>query len=223
MKVIFGEKYAEKIKKPLEKLGYDCILLSKHKKIEWQINSHADILAFVTKNDEIIVEPTIKFDLKHIKGETFLKKGYPNNIAYNALLIGNKLFHNIKYTDKKILAQLKGVEIHNVNQGFSRCSVLVIDEKTAITADKGMVKVLTDNRIEVLEINQGDIELEGYNYGFIGGCGFVNDKNQLILTGDISHHKDFFKIKNFLDKKDIEIIYLTDEKIFDVGSILITK
>lgn len=222
-RAIFGEKYKEKLQIPLENLGYDCVMLPKNKQVEYQINSHADILAFITKKYEIILEPSIKLNIEHIKGDTILRKGYPNNIAYNGLLIGNKFFHNLKYTDKQILAHLKGVEIHNVNQGFSKCSVLIINDETAITSDKGMAKILIENNIEVLEISHGDIELEGYNYGFIGGCGFVDDEKNLILTGKISHHKDYKKIQNFLDERGIKIIYLTQEKIFDVGSILIVK
>lgn len=222
-KAIIGEKYDKKLRNSIENLGYKCIVLEKHKKIEWQINSHADIIAFVTQKGEIIVENSINCDFEHIKGDTLLQKGYPRNIAYNGLLMGDNFFHNLKYTDKQILTHLGDVKLHNVKQGFSKCSVLVIDEKTAITSDKGIAKVLKNNKIDVLEIASGYIDLEGYNYGFIGGCGFMNNENQLILTGKISHHIDYDKIIEFLEMRKIEIKYLTDEKIFDVGSILIVN
>lgn len=219
-KVILGEKYAEKLRKPLNLRGIDCIFLPKNKDVEWQINSHADIQIFNANDDVYVCEPSICVDFNVIYGKTRLKKGYPCNIAYNGLLIGDDFFHNLKYTDEVILKNLKNVTLHNVKQGFARCSTLILGEKTAITADKGMHKALENAKIDVLQINEGGILLDGYDYGFIGGCGFMQNDEKLCLTGRLDHHSSFSEITQFLNERNIQIDYLTDEKIFDIGSIL---
>ncbi|MFI3115469.1 MAG: hypothetical protein R3Y12_04920 [Clostridia bacterium] len=219
-KVILGEKYAEKLHKPLNLRGIECVFLPKNKEIEWQINSHADIQIFNVKDDIFVCEPSISVNFNVIYGKTHLKKGYPNNIAYNSLLIGNKFFHNLKYTDEQILKNLENVTLHNVKQGFARCSTLILGENIAITADKGMYKALKIAKIDVLLINEGEILLDGYDYGFIGGCGFMQNDEKLCLTGTLEHHSSFNEIHEFLFNRNIQIDYLTNEKIFDVGSIL---
>lgn len=219
-KVIIGEKYAEKLQKPLENRGIECVLLPINQNIEWQINSHADISVIHIKDNIFVCEPTIKVDFDVNLGQTVLKKGYPNNVAYNGLLIGNDFFHKLDKTDPEILKNLEKVNLHNVKQGFARCSTLVLGEKLAITADKGMFYALLEAEIETLLIEQGHIELDGYDYGFIGGSGFLVDEKTVCFTGKIQHHPDYSKIVEFITKNGMQIDYLTDEKIFDVGSIL---
>ena len=219
-RVILGEKYRTKLEIPLKKRQIDCIFLSQNKEIEWQINSHADIQIIHIKDDIWVCEPSISVDFKVLYGQTVLKNGYPHNISYNGLVMGNHFFHNLKYTDKKILTSLTDVNIHNVKQGFAKCSVLVLGEKLAITSDNGMYKALENEKIQVLLIKEGHINLEGYNYGFIGGAGFKTDKNTICFTGRLDNHPNYNDIVQFITKNNMQIDYLTDEKIFDVGSIL---
>lgn len=219
-KVIIGEKYASKLVNPLKKRGVECILLPKNQKVEWQINSHADIQIMHIKDNIFVCEPSIKVDFDVIYGQTELKSGYPYNIAYNGLLIGDNFFHNLCKTDPEILTNLENVSLHNVKQGFARCSTLVLGENLAITADKGMFLALTLAKIETLLIKEGHIYLLGYDYGFIGGSGFMIDKNTVCFTGHLKNHPSYNEIINFLDEKNIQYDYLTDENIFDIGSIL---
>lgn len=220
MKVIIGEKYKEKLQIPLENLGVDCIFLPKNKDIEWQVNSHADMQIIQISHDIFVCEPSICVDFPVIYGKSILKSGYPNNICYNGLKIGNHFFHNLKYTDKMILDNLKNVNLHNVKQGYSKCSVLIIDDNTAITSDLGMFNALTRAKINTLLIECGHIDLDGYNYGFIGGCGFRLNNQTFCFTGKLNHHPSFNDICSFLSSYNIQIHYLTNDKIFDIGSIL---
>lgn len=219
-KVFIGEKYADKLEIPLKNRGIDCILVPINKNIEWQINSHADIQLIHIKDNIFVCEPSIKVDFDVIFGQTELFSVYPNNIAYNGLLIGNNFFHKLDKTDPEILKNLENVSLHNVKQGFARCSTLVLSEKYAITADKGMFDALTSAKIETLLIENGHIDLEGYDYGFIGGSGFKIDAKTVCFTGKLDHHPSFLSIVEFITNIDMQIDYLTDDKIFDVGSIL---
>ncbi|MFI3228156.1 MAG: hypothetical protein R3Y09_12240 [Clostridia bacterium] len=218
--VIIGEKYYRILKEPLSSRGIKCITIPKNKSVEWQLNSHADIQIIHIKDNIFVCEPSINVDFDVIYGETMLKKGYPNNISYNGLLIGNHFFHKLDSTDCKILEKLEDINLHNVKQGFSKCSTLVLGEKLAITADKGMFKALKDAQIETLLIDEGYVDLQGYDYGFIGGSGFLSDENTVCFTGRLDHHPSYDKIVEFITMNNIQIDYLTNEKIFDVGSIL---
>ena len=59
----------------------------------------------------------------------------------------------------------------NTKQGYARCDVLPLESAgKAVTADRGMAKALTENRIDVMVIRPGGIALDGCEYGFIGGA-----------------------------------------------------
>lgn len=62
------------------------------------------------------------------------------------------------------------IEIVNINQGYARCSTLILNNRTAVTADISVKNALEKDGAKVLLISSGDIKLEGYDYGFIGGA-----------------------------------------------------
>ena len=98
--------------------------------------------------------------------------------------------------------------------------VSVVDEKSIITSDRAISESCRQQGIDVLEISSGGIDLDGFNYGFIGGASFKVSQNLMAFTGTIDHLPDYNKIIDFLNSKKIEPIILTDRRIFDVGSIL---
>lgn len=220
-KVIIGEKYIEKLRKPLLNLGFECIMLQNNQKIANQVSSHADMSIINLKNGLWVVDRNILPPIKAIKSKKALSQKYPENIGLNALIIGNHFFHNLKYTDERILENLdKNMILHNVKQGYTNCSVLVLRENLCITSDKSIYDELIKTEINTLLIKSGGISLLGYDYGFIGGCGFMIDKNTLCLTGKLEKHESFEQIKKFLYEYNINILYLTNEVIFDIGGIL---
>ena len=159
---------------------------------------------------------------KVVYGEKGLESEYPFNISYNLLRMGNVAFHSKKHTDQTLLRELndKNIKIVPVRQGYSKCAVCIVDEKSAITSDKGMYCALREHQIECLLIEQGYIDLPGYDSGMIGGATGLIGKNTLAFTGYIAAHPDFERIQRFLDSRSIKPVYLTDRKIFDVGSII---
>ena len=109
------------------------------------------------------------------------------------------------------------IETVNVNQGYTRCSALVVNDKAVITADKSIEKGMKNNGVEVLLISAGNIVLEGFDYGFIGGASF-SDNNTIYFFGDITKHLDYYKIKEFTSKHNsiIEILCKT-QPLTDIG------
>ena len=74
--------------------------------------------------------------------------------------------------------------------------------------------------MDCIEVEQGEIILPGKDNGFLGGASGY-DAGVLYFTGDISVHPDFEKIKKFCSKNSIEIVCLSNDKIADLGSIII--
>lgn len=141
--------------------------------------------------------------------ESKAEKEYPKNILLNCLLLNNTVYGKLDYIDKSVIEYCckHGIKLVNVNQGYARCSTLVINEKAVITSDKSIEKALKNNGVEVLLISPGSIKLDGFDYGFIGGCGAkVQDKT--VFFGNIEKHPDYNQIIDFCKtyNSDIEIL-----------------
>lgn len=195
------------------------------------ISSHPDIFYFHYKYDLIFAAPNsptkTTCDLKKlgfniVKGQSAVCRNYPYDISYNIARVGDNVFHNLKWTDKTILKVLKKDQLKmlQVNQGYTKCSILVVDKNAIITSDIKIHKKAMDNNIDSLLISPGYIKLKGMNYGFIGGCAGLVDKNVMLFNGDIQKHPDFLKIKDFLKKYNIDILYSTNLELSDIGSII---
>ncbi len=216
----------------LEKLGIELIRTGRHTGIYDAISYHPDIVIHHIGGRKIVFAPgtspefldalkKCKFDL--LEGKAVLTAAYPGNVAYNVARVGNFAFHDFRYTDSVLLKGLEaeGVEFINVKQGYSKCSICIIDENSIITSDKGIAKSAERNGIEALLICQNeDILLPGLDKGFIGGStGFIG-KRILAVTGDIEKLKSCNIVKDYLFRKDIDIISLGSGPIVDMGSII---
>jgi len=171
------------------------------------------------ENKDIIAGLNLEIEIIEIKSPESYK--YPDDIGLNAAIFGEYLICNIKYTNDKILkyAKKNKKNVIDVRQGYAKCSICVVDEKSIITSDEPIYKKAILNDIEALLINSGHINLNGYDYGFIGGCSGLIDKNKLAFTGDIKQHPDYINIKNFCEGRGVEIISLSGKKLYDYGSL----
>lgn len=170
-----------------------------------------------------LLEELTRLGFNMIKGETALGSVYPYNIGYNVARVGSLAFHNLKYTDYILKKELdkRGIKMIHVNQGYAKCSVAVIDEKSIITADMGIAKAAGKNGIDVLLIPQNEkIMLPGLDRGFIGGSSGMIDKNKWAIAGNLERLSCAGDILAFLNKRDIEVISLSDEEVTDVGSFI---
>lgn len=155
-----------------------------------------------------------------ICGETMLSGNYPADIAYNVLISEHKAFANLPYIDAVVKQELlhQGIELIHVNQGYAKCSCAVAGNGM-ITADPAIYKAATACGFSVLKISPGDVVLDGFDYGFIGGAsGFIDET--LFFFGDITKHRDFSKMKAFLAENRVEWDYIPDYPLTDVGTML---
>ena len=111
-------------------------------------------------------------------------------------------------------------KIH-VKQGYTRCSLLPVDDQSFITSDTGIAKTLADYDTDVLLIRPGHILLPGFDYGFIGGSLLLAGRRLLVINGNIETHPDHKKIATFLEDRDIDLYYSKDSPLMDIGSILV--
>ena len=145
---------------------------------------------------------------------------YPANIALNAACVGRYIICAEKHTEGLIAANSRFRTLLNVKQGYAKCSVCIVDENSIITSDVSIYNICVKNAIDALLIRPGHIDLQGYDYGFIGGCSGLIGVKLLAFTGDIKQHPDYENIKKFCDDRVVEIISLSQKKLYDYGSLL---
>ena len=155
-----------------------------------------------------------------IIGKSRLNSEYPWDISYNVARVGKHIIHNFKYTDRVILEHSDDLIKINVNQGYSKCSVCVINENAIITSDLGIAKKCDLFGIDVLVIDDSCISLNGVSHGFIGGSSGLISPELLAVNGNIKLHKNYDNISNFCNKYNVNIISLHCGEIEDIGSII---
>ena len=234
--IVIDSKMRKVEKEYLNSLGYRVINIQTNKNVYDEISSHVDIFACKIK-DKIVVEPSVysylkeeKYDLKNVicgKNKVGLK--YPLDVLYNVCCIGENVIHNFKYTDEKILEiiQKEKLNMIDINQGYSNCSIAVIDDNSVVVTDKKIAEKLIENDIDVLLLEENlDIKLlknDGkYSKmkGFIGGC-MARIENKIIIFGDISKIDKENKIRNFIQSRNLEIVYFNGLDVIDYGGILV--
>ena len=239
--IIADSRMPEEAKKNLKKLG-NVIFINPNSVTYNSISSHPDIF-FFQKDDALIYAPNApkriikelkKRKIKLIEGKKEVGKKYPETVPYNAVGIGNLLIHNLNHTDETILSSY---ENHiNVNQGYTRCNLLALNENAFITSDVGIFNAVnsqqtTDNslyppeslvetyvRTSILYIDPKQIKLEGQKNGFFPGCCGVW-KNNLIVCGSTKNLKEKTELDKFLKDNNFNLIELYDGDLIDVGSI----
>jgi len=230
--VVVDERINAEAESTLNGLGTKILKLHPHRMLYKAVCSHPDMLLHHASGDTVIFAPGTDpillneldaYGFKMLEGETKLSSSYPGDIAYNVARVGSKYFHNLRYTDPLVrrLLEKNGIEPIHVEQGYSKCSVLPIDENSLITSDVGIAKAAEGNGFEVLLVDgERAIQLPGLNYGFIGGAACMLGDSVCVFNGDLKKLSCYKTLSAFLYKKNIRIKCLSDEYVTDIGSIL---
>lgn len=219
---------AEESIKRLEELGIESLKIYPDFSLPTPVNSHADIQILHMGNNVIfcqnehlsIGESGKNFSyhiIKEIPGNQ-----YPDDVRLNCAIIGNKIICNEKTVSKDVLdfAYINDYIIINTNQGYSRCSVCILNENAIITDDKTIYRAAGKFLNDAELISKDSIVLKGYNYGFIGGCCGKIDKNLIAVNGKLESHKDYNKIIDIMQRNKIEAVELCNSRLTDIGGIL---
>jgi hypothetical protein len=176
---------------------------------------------YAKENPELIEKITSSLpDYNIIVDNSPLGKEYPNDCIYNCLVTDKKIYaKNIETEAIKRLAHKTGRALQKIKQGYPACTSLLLCDGHAVTADEGMANVLSSDGIEVTLIDNGDISLPPYEYGFIGGaCGVFSDT--VYFCGNVKSHRSFDKIDAAIKAAGMRYVSLSEEALTDVGGIL---
>lgn len=192
------------------------------------VSKHADILTnyvgksrfFTDKNQEELCT-----FLENNSGKWVLiddiKSPYPNDCLLNFVDIGDYIICNKSILTEEIVKQLPKKTIIDVKQGYCKCSVCICKRNTIITDDISIHNAVSQyDNINSLLVEKGSVHIKKYNYGFIGGCTGLIDKDLLLFNGDLQTHTNFNKIENFLYDNGVNYIDIKGKPLTDVGSII---
>lgn len=228
-KLLINRDTKEEIVKNLKKFNIEIVLTKENTNILKPLSNHPDMLVHYLPNGDLVVErDNYDYYLENfknfniIKSEKSLDSKYPKDISLNGANFKNLFIHNLKYTDKNLLDYYSknNYKLINVKQGYTKCNLL-IGKNVLITSDRDIYNKVRDFE-KILLIDHKQINLPGFNYGFIGGTsGLVNEK--ILFTGSLKNHSSCEDILEFLDKNNEDYVFLSEDDIIDYGSILYFK
>lgn len=215
----------------LRKLGYGLIAMPEFPSLQAPVSAHPDMLLFFADREVLchkdylaIAETQIgeiaKCGYDVIVTDENIAPQYPRDVLLNALRIDNKIYCRADSASELILefARERGYTVHNVKQGYAKCSVCTVGDRAAITSDPALCRAMREDGIDVLSISAGSVALIGYDTGFIGGCS-GEDGEKIYFSGNISLHPDGERIVEFCEKHKKTAVSLSDEPFTDVGTI----
>lgn len=147
---------------------------------------------------------------------------YPHDSVLNAAVVGNNVICNSRVIAPQVLSELMhfGYNIINVKQGYSKCSVCVLSDNAIITDDIGIYKAAQNVINDVTFVSKNSVLLEGFNYGFIGGCCGKISADTIVFNGSIESHKDANIIIDSLARNGLNAVELPHKRLEDIGGII---
>ena len=225
--IIIGEKYRKLLENALIRNNLSPIWLKNNEFVDERLSGHCDLMAahlggrrivaceFLRNSQLINNKEFPEVELLTVPDPT--GKAYPMDAGLNFCLIGRKLIYNPNTANCAVVSKLD-CEMIPCKQGYTKCSICVVDENAIITADTKIAQIAAENGIEALLGEKDIAALDGFEYGFIGGASFKIDRNKIAFTGIIKKTDEKNKIESFLSRRGIEAIYLTEHELFDIGS-----
>ena len=228
--VIIGEKYCNILQNGIKSLGINALFMPDNPYVDDRLSGHADLSVLHLGGNRLLLAPYLKrssfsqqledrgFDIRFADIEQSAL--YPNDAQMNVCILGDKVIYNPKTVPDTIVKYLtieNGAIQVSSRQGYSRCSVCVVNDNAIITADEGICRSAKAHGIDVLKIMPGYIDLPGFDYGFVGGASFKISDTKLAFTGGLDRHPDAEQIIEFTSLHNVDIVYITDKPAFDIG------
>ena len=227
--VIIDIRTPDEICSNMENFGLRLLKIPRTRRLAEPVSAHPDMQLFIHDKNAFVHPHIDKSFLREL--ETFcnvilcsteLYADYPRDIAYNAAYTGSFAIHSFNKTETRILDYFKSgnTTLIETKQGYSKCSTLIVDETSIITADRSIDKSAREAGMSSLLIGAGHVDLPGYKYGFIGGAtGRFMD--MVLFTGDIDGHPDRNRIHEFIESRGLKVKILSRQRVLDTGSILV--
>lgn len=213
--------------------GYELIYLPPFSKLAQPVSSHPDMLMnflggklFVHKdyyieNTKVIDRISETSHFETITCGDVVQPSYPFDVIFNSFVFKDHFIGNIKAASGKMKDAVQSANMSSINvrQGYSKCAVCLTDS-FIITSDKGIAKAISDIG-DVLTVSEGNIELNGYDRGFIGGAsGFDPQARVLYFCGDISLHPCGDTIRAYAKAHGVSVVSLSKRPLYDYGTLI---
>lgn len=190
------------------------------------VSGHPDIFIFQNYNNLIIAPnspPSLfdilkKYEVKYTIGKISVGKSLIESVAYNCLSTKNYLFHKKTMTEKTILEAGRNLKFINLNQAYTRCSLISLKDDIFLTSDKGVEKIINKHKLKCFYFDPAEITIIDHKNGFIGGTAGVNE-NKIFFNGNINLHKDGKFLTNAINSLGMDIINLGNHRLYDGGGI----
>lgn len=229
MLIIADKKMPAEAKKRLREVGNLMELETRGITYD-AISGHPDIF-FTQAGNRLIAAPNLPVHYQKklteggvafLKGEKAVGASYPETAIYNAVVSDNLLVHNLTITDAAVRLAAGQRQQIQVNQGYTRCNLIFIAPGMAITSDRKIYDHLIKTGVQMLFFDPSRIRLPGFANGFVGGaCGKLN--KTLFIAGNLSHHADGDKLKQFCAGAGVAVAELCDEPLYDGGGIFFIR
>ena len=221
------------IEEELKKLNISLIKVKEDVNLQRPVRSHADIHLFHRGDGEFItsecfwkyfnesIEKMGNTDICEIFNNVCcseqLSYEYPGDVPLNAVIVGDYLICNTNTVSDDIKSSCK--KIITTKQGYTKCSVVPVCDKAIITDDINIYNSVSPC-LDVLLIEKGCVQLNGYNYGFIGGCTGKLSKDILGFCGDINKCDYKHEVISFCKNHGVECVSLSSKNLYDYGSLI---
>lgn len=217
----------------LNELGISVIPIDKSPDLEPYIASHADAGVYYLGNGQFFADKCRKSLIDRLikeKGYVKVLNGicspYPNDCLLNCADIGDFVICNSDCAYKGIIdfAKAQNKTILHTKQGYAKCSVCIVKRNTIITDDASIYNACAKHReISALLIEKGSVLLKNMNYGFIGGCTGLINRNLLFFNGELNYHSNADLIIDFLKSHNVSYVDIKNKPLTDIGSIIPIK
>lgn len=225
--VLCDGKISCKIQTNLKKLGYTPVLLPPYECLPEPVSSHPDMLIYRLNSGVLLTyngyynKNRALFDrigAEVITEDMLPEKTYPRDIYFNALRLGDTVFGRTDMISQHILKD--SIKAVFIRQGYARCSACIIDQGALITADFCIASAAIKHGTKVTLIESGNIKLEGYGYGFIGGSSGQLESG-IAFFGDVMTHPSGEKITAAVLSRGMDVIKLDDGMLVDSGGLML--
>lgn len=189
------------------------------------VSTHPDMQIHFLNERLAVCEPTLYEYYRSIlpdsidirRGDAAVGRTYPEDCAYNIAVVGKNVICNTEFAEKTILDfyQRNNYKIVHINQGYAKCNICPLDESRFITEDAGIYKttVLIAGLRPIL-LPVGEVNLEGFDFGFIGGA-TGRFENEILITGRVEN-----TLCDIFNKQNIKYHTLSNDLPIDLGSLI---
>lgn len=222
--------YSPQAVKKLIGLGIEPIITIPSQNLDKRVAFHTDMLVFgfakgevfldISQIDNLVKFLTMGYSIKYI--DDIVSSPYPNDSLLNAVMLKDKLLCNPKTVSEEVIgkAHKDNIKVLCTNQGYTKCSICLVNQNAIITDDESIYALANQNEIDCILVSKGSVKLDGFDYGFIGGCCGLIDADKLFFNGDINMHSDCNKITDFLSKHNVEPVIIENQPLTDIGGII---